>query len=190
MNLEAKLTTICGQVETVRADAITGFKTSLPFIDACVVYYGDRFEDYLKQVRSVYPNLDLSKVTMDNLLPTTPARGDIVSKETSDSIESERDLKDDGVVLVQPAVEGPSFLQVHLLMILLLITPRTSLPRTPRTFSFNPQFLFYFLFFFNPLFFQTVVNALVFWALFVNTFYLWRLFNILHLSLLVFFAMC
>ena len=48
MNLEAKLMAICGQVETVRADAITKFKTSLPFIDACVVYYGDRFEDCLK----------------------------------------------------------------------------------------------------------------------------------------------
>ena len=107
MNLEAKLMAICGQVETVRADAITKFKTSLPFIDACVVYYGDRFEDCLKQVWSVYPNLDLSKVTMDNLLPTTPARGDTVSKETNDSIESERDPKDDGVVLAQPTVEGP-----------------------------------------------------------------------------------
>ena len=48
MNLEAKLMAICGQVETVKADAITEFKTSLPFIDAYVVYYGDRFEDCLK----------------------------------------------------------------------------------------------------------------------------------------------
>ena len=47
-NLEAKLMAICGQVETVKADAITEFKTSLPFIDAYVVYYGDRFEDCLK----------------------------------------------------------------------------------------------------------------------------------------------
>ena len=49
-NLEAEMTTICGQVKMARVDAITEFKASQPFIDACVVYYGDGFEDYLKQV--------------------------------------------------------------------------------------------------------------------------------------------
>lgn len=34
-------------------------------------YYGDGFDDYLKQVRSVYPNLDLSKITLDNVVLTT-----------------------------------------------------------------------------------------------------------------------
>lgn len=106
-NLEAELTTICGQVETVRADAITEFKASQPFIDACAVYYGDGFEDWLKQVKSVYPNLDLSKVTMNDPLPTTPAHSDTISEETDDSTESEQDPKDDGLVLTQPAVEGP-----------------------------------------------------------------------------------
>ena len=52
-NLEAELTAICGQVKTAKVDAITEFKASQPFIDACVVYYGDRFEDCLKQVGSV-----------------------------------------------------------------------------------------------------------------------------------------
>ena len=42
------MTAICGQVETARADAIAEFKASQPFIDACVVYYGDGFEDCLK----------------------------------------------------------------------------------------------------------------------------------------------
>ena len=53
-NLEVELTSIYGQVEMAKADAITEFKASQPFIDACATYYGDRFEDFLKQVRSVY----------------------------------------------------------------------------------------------------------------------------------------
>jgi len=63
------------------------------------VYYGDRFEDCLKQVGSIYPNLDLSKVTMDDSMPTTPAFGD------DNSIHTEQDSKDDGVVLAQPTFE-------------------------------------------------------------------------------------
>ena len=47
-NLEVELTAIYGQVEMARADIIIEFKASQPFIDACVVYYGDGFEDYLK----------------------------------------------------------------------------------------------------------------------------------------------
>ena len=34
--------------EIARADAITDFKASYPFIDACAIYYGDGFEDCLK----------------------------------------------------------------------------------------------------------------------------------------------
>ena len=60
---------LLGQVETVRADAVAKFKASQPFIDTFTIYYGDGFEDYLKQVKSVYPHLDLSKVTMDDPLP-------------------------------------------------------------------------------------------------------------------------
>ena len=106
-NLEAKLMAICGQVETARADAITEFKASQPFIDTCAIYYGDGFEDCLKQVKSIYLNLDLSKVTMDDPLLTTPACGGTVSEEIDDSTESEWNPKDDCVVLAQPAVEGP-----------------------------------------------------------------------------------
>ena len=97
--MEKELTALCEQVETAKADAITEFKASQPFIDACTVYYGDGFEDCLKQVKSVYLNLDLSKVTMDDPLLMTFARGDTVSEETDDSTKSERDPKDDGVVL-------------------------------------------------------------------------------------------
>ena len=106
-NLKVELTAIYGQVEMARADTIIKFKAFQPFIDACVVYYGDEFEDYLKQVRSVYPNLDLSKISMDDPLPTTLVGGDTVSEETDDSTQLKWDPKDDGVDLAQLAIEGP-----------------------------------------------------------------------------------
>ena len=104
-NLEKELTTLCGQVETVRADAITKFKASQTFIDVCAVYDGDGFKDCRKQVKSVYPHLDLFKVTMDNPLPSTPVGGDTISEETDNSTQSEWDPKDDGVILAQPTME-------------------------------------------------------------------------------------
>ena len=72
------------QVETARADTIIEFKTSQFFIDSCVVYYGDGFKDCLRQVKSIYPHLDLSKVTMDDPLPSTPT-SDTIFEETKDS---------------------------------------------------------------------------------------------------------
>ncbi|KAK9996125.1 hypothetical protein SO802_020811 [Lithocarpus litseifolius] len=94
-------------VETAKVDAIAQFKASQPFIDACAVYYNDGFEDCMKQVWFVYPNLDLSKVTLDNPLLTTPAGDDTASEETDDSIDIEQGSKDDGVVLAQPTQENP-----------------------------------------------------------------------------------
>ena len=132
-----------------RANTIIEFKASQPFIDACVVYYGDRFEDCLKQARSISPNLELSKITMDDPLPTTLIGDDIVNEETDDSIQSEQDPKDDGVVLAQPVVEWPIALlapsvddppltpgTVPLKMpkTLLLNTMKTLLLKTPKTF--------------------------------------------------------
>ena len=55
-------------METARANAVREFKTSQPFIDSCTLYYGDGFEDCLKQVKSSYSHLDLSKITMDDPL--------------------------------------------------------------------------------------------------------------------------
>ena len=81
-NLEVELTTIYVLVEMARVNTIAEFKASQPFIDACVVYYGDGFKDCLKQVGFVYPNLDLSKVTMDDLMPTTPTFSDTINEET------------------------------------------------------------------------------------------------------------
>ena len=74
------------------------FKASQPYIDSCAVYYNNGFENCLKQVKSIYLHLDLSKVTMDNLLPLTPA-GDTNFEETDESTQLEQDPKDDGVVL-------------------------------------------------------------------------------------------
>ena len=74
------------------------FKALQPYIDSCAVYYSNGFENCLKQVKSIYLHLDLSKVTMDDLLPLTPA-GDTNFEETYESTQSEWDPKDDGVVL-------------------------------------------------------------------------------------------
>ena len=80
--LEKELTALLRQVETARADAVTKFKASQPFIDSYAIYYGDEFENYLKQVKYIYPHLDLSMVTMDDPLPSTPA-GDTTFEETN-----------------------------------------------------------------------------------------------------------
>ena len=95
------------EVETATTDAIAEFKASQPFIDACAVYYGDEFEDYLKQVRFIYLNFNLFKVTMDDPLPMTPTGDDTASEETDDSAHIKQGLKDNGVVLAQPTQENP-----------------------------------------------------------------------------------
>ena len=88
--METKLTTLHEQVETAKGDAIAEFRAySQPFINACAVYYGNGFDDCLKQVGFIYPNLDLSKITMNDLVPITPAGGDAVSEEIDDSTHTE-----------------------------------------------------------------------------------------------------
>ena len=82
-------------MEKAGVDAITEFKASQSFINSCVDYYGIGFDDCLKQVASAFPELDLSGITMEESVPTTPA---------SDTIANEGDdPKDDSVVLAQPA---------------------------------------------------------------------------------------
>ena len=103
-SLEKELTALLEQVETAKADAVTKFKALHPFIDSCAVYYGDRFEDCVKQVKSVYPHLDLSKVTMDDPLLSTSA-GDTIFEEIDYLTQFEQDPNDDGVVFAQLAVE-------------------------------------------------------------------------------------
>ena len=104
VTLEKRLMALLGQVEAARVDAIIEFTVSQPFISAYTIYYGDGIEDCLKHVKFVYLYLDLSKVTMDDSLPSTLA-GDIVFEETDDFTELERDPKNDGVIFAQHAVE-------------------------------------------------------------------------------------
>ena len=104
--METKLTTLHKQMEKAKADALVDFKASQSFIDACAIYYGEDFDDYLKQVGSVYLDLDLSKISMDDPVPMTFASADTINEETNDSTQLEWDPKDDRVVLAQPTVEG------------------------------------------------------------------------------------
>ena len=76
-------------MEKVKANTVVEFRASQPFIDACVVYYGDGFEDYLKQVESVYPILGLSKITLENPMSTTYRGDDTINEESGDSIHTE-----------------------------------------------------------------------------------------------------
>ena len=91
--LQQKVTNL-GRVETVGIDAIREFKASQSFIDSYAEYYGTGFDDCLKQIASVFPELHLSGITMDN--------------EGDDSPETNPPPKDDGVVvLAQPAANPP-----------------------------------------------------------------------------------
>ena len=87
-----------------RVDAVNEYKAFQSFMDFCGGYYGEGFGDYLKQVKSLYPHLDFSKVTMDKPLSSTPA-DDTVHEETDDSTES--NPKDGNVVVTQLATDAP-----------------------------------------------------------------------------------
>ena len=104
--LQGELSTLHEQVEKVGADVVKGFKASQSFINSCAEYYGTGFEDCLKQVVFSYPALDLSRITMDDPMPSTLA-GDTIVGESDDSIESDFPPKDDGIVLAQPAGDPP-----------------------------------------------------------------------------------
>ena len=93
-------------METAKADAIKEFKESKAFIDSCAKYYGVGFEDYLKQVKSNYPHLDLAKVSMDEPLPTTLA-GNAIPEGADGATESKQDTQDNSVILAQPTVNPP-----------------------------------------------------------------------------------
>ena len=95
-----------GQVEAAKVDVVKEFKDSQTFVDSCAEYYGVGFEDYVKQVKSNYPDLDLAKVSMDAPMPTTPV-GDAVPEETDDSTESNQDTQDDNIILAQPPLNPP-----------------------------------------------------------------------------------
>ena len=87
------MTTLREKVETAGTDAVQEFKASQSFIDSCADYCGTGFDDCLKQVASVFPELDLSGITMDD--------------EGDGSPESNPPPKDDGVVVLAQPIANP-----------------------------------------------------------------------------------
>ena len=83
------------RMQTAGADAILDFKATQSFIDSCAEYYGTCFDDCLKQVASAFPELDLSRITMDG--------GDDGSSQPNPTPEF-----DGAVVLGQPAANPPT----------------------------------------------------------------------------------
>lgn len=106
VELEGKLTALCGQLEMAGADAVEKFKASDSFIDSCGSYYGTRFDDCLKQVALAFLELDLSGITLDDAQPMTPAT-DAVTAGVDDSVDSPPP-GDSGVVLAEPAANLPT----------------------------------------------------------------------------------
>ena len=102
------MTALQEKAETAEIDAVQKFKTSQSFIDSCADYYGTGFDDCLKQVASAFPELDLSRISMDVLEPVTPAR-DVATEDDDVVLESQPlPLVDSDVVLAQPAVTPPA----------------------------------------------------------------------------------
>ena len=81
------------------ANVVQEFKASQSYINSCSDYYGTEFDDCLKQVASAFPELDLSKIIMEESVSTTPT-GDTIAGESDDP-------KNDNVVLAQPAANPP-----------------------------------------------------------------------------------
>ena len=59
------MTALQEKTETAGTDAVQKFKTSQSFIDSCADYYDTGFDNCLKQVASAFPELDLSRISMD-----------------------------------------------------------------------------------------------------------------------------
>ena len=102
------MTALQEKVETAGTDAVQKFKTSQSFIDSCADYYGTRFDDCLKQVASVFPELDLCEISMDAPELVTPARN-VVTDDDDGIPESQPSPKiDGGVILAQPTITPPT----------------------------------------------------------------------------------
>ena len=104
--LQEEVTALREKVETTGIDVAQKFKASQSFIDSCADYYGTGFDDCLKQVASAFPELDLSKITMDAPEPTTPV-GDVVVDENDGSPKSKLPPKDDGIIVLAQPTANP-----------------------------------------------------------------------------------
>ena len=85
-NLMTKLAALREQMEQAKVDAMARFRISQPYYDECGGFYGDGFDDYLKQVAALYPHLDLSQMVIDDTIPPTPSGVDAVMNEADGTI--------------------------------------------------------------------------------------------------------
>ena len=105
--LQEEVTALREKVETAETDTVQKFKTSQLFIDSCANYYNTGFDNYLKQVMSIFSELDLSEISMDAPEPMTPARN-VVTDDDDGTPKLQLPLKaDGGVVLAQLIVNPP-----------------------------------------------------------------------------------
>lgn len=90
------------------------FRISQPFFNACGVYYSDEFKDCLKQVKSAYPNLDLSQIVINDIVSPTPGGDDTISDETIDFAHTvKKEVKEvEDVGIAQLAPDGPDTVAV------------------------------------------------------------------------------
>ena len=104
--LQKEVTALLEKVETVGTDTIQKFKASQSYIDSCADNYGIGFDDCLKQVASAFTELDLSGITMDDLMLTSHINDDVVD-EGDGSPESNLPPKDDCVVVLAQLDTNP-----------------------------------------------------------------------------------
>ena len=106
--LQEEVTALQEKVETAGTDAIQKFKMSQSFIDSCADYYGTGFDDCLKQVASAFPELGLSRISVDTPKPVMPAK-DVATEDDDVVLKSHPSpLVDGSVVLAQPAITPPA----------------------------------------------------------------------------------
>nr|POE80585.1 hypothetical protein CFP56_14993 [Quercus suber] len=80
-NLMMEQMAFCKHMDKAKADTVVEFRVSQPFFDACGTYYGDGFDECLKQVEAAYLDLDLSQIIIDDtVLPTLRERTPLVMK--------------------------------------------------------------------------------------------------------------
>ena len=108
-NLMTELTNLREKTDKAKAVTMAEFHVSQPLFDPCDTYYGDEFDECLKQVEAAYPDLDLSQIMMDNIIPLMLREEDTISEETVDSVHTiEQEAKNTNAkVFDQPISEGP-----------------------------------------------------------------------------------
>ena len=87
-NLMTELAAFREQMDKAKADTVAAFRVSQPIFDKYGTFYGNRFDDLLKQVKANYLDLDLSWIAIDDtVLPTLRGNG-VVSVEIENSVHT------------------------------------------------------------------------------------------------------